>query len=354
MSASGPGRITTLHTAREPHAVDDRLGSPARGSGSPGGSVGRRQRSAGRGSPYAAVQRDDVLGRRRGRSRDHLAHRRILALDLRALRSRSAPGRAAAAPPRSRSSRTDRRGSRARSAGGRGARSPRRARRRRLGVASTGKVLTLVARALERGDETAARRRASSGCVEISERASAPARSSPLGDDSYVFSTLSSDLVPTDPSPRISEPQTDDDGARRRAPTAPPSRPSCTRALRPSPPAATRAPRLVALAARGEEPERRRQHRVGVGGSATHSSSRWSNVSQGTPPRTRAGTRSRTAWASRSWWRPGCTGTARSPPTAASRRALELPPSASVDPGSISSLSTDASSVARPRASFSR
>ena len=129
--------------------------SPARGSGSPAArSAARRSADrAARDAPCSATMSSGVAAAARV---DHLPHRRILLLDLRALRvaehldvqqQRLLDLGRVEQPCR---------GSRARSAGDRAARSPRRRRASSAGVREHRERVDAVVRALERGDEAPA------------------------------------------------------------------------------------------------------------------------------------------------------------------------------------------------------
>ena len=203
-------------------------------------------------------------------------------------------------------------------------------------------MLTLVG-ALSSGERNRPPETRTSSCVEISDRASAPRAVEPRGRRVRCCGRSSART----PSRRRAR-------SRANGATGPPS--NCVlsrRAERPPGPSSTRRSAAWWRSPLGARiPERRGQR--GARGAGLGHALEPSVVERcpGIRSRRRAGTRSRTASGWRSWSRRGCTGRARSPPTAAtSTSSLEVVSHRS--PRRAASL-THASSVARPRSSFSR
>ena len=180
-SASGAGRRRTWSPCRKRTPSTTASVWPALGSARPGGGCGGES-ARGRGH---ASSRGRAGGRcPRGSRRPPAAPCR--GRPDRRPRSpraphRTATARAGAAPPRSRSSRTGRRGSRARSAGWSGSTIAAPNTTSSASVASTGIGVHAGAAAAPSGEMKRPPEARSSGCVEISDRASAPARSRPVG-----------------------------------------------------------------------------------------------------------------------------------------------------------------------------
>ena len=240
-------------------------------------------------APSPPVQAHESSGVAARGALDHLAHGRVLLRRSRRARRRSARGRAAAAPPRSRCCRRGCRGSPGRAADGRAARSPRRAPRRPRAWRAPGQVLTLSPGWPRAARGSARRGRAAPTWVESSEWRSASPRpaSGPrtavvvVHAEGHAVAAVVARLAASRTRPRSGGPNSARVRARR-ASTPARARPG---AARPRPGgSAPRADTLaVALGAR-------------TGSAAGRSSRRCAR-------RTPAGRRSRTAWAWRSWSR---------------------------------------------------
>ena len=307
--ALGPGPQHELVAALERDPVDASRAARRGSSAAPRGAPARRRRVLGT-RLQPAVQADDLLRRQRQRPLEHLADDRVLAGGLLALGvgqrvdvedqrllDLGVVEQVAAALGR-------------RSAGGRAARSPRPSTASSSAVASTGQMLTL-SRPASSGEMKRPSDDLDDDMGRDQRRSAAPAaRSSPAATSAVLWThARTSDAAVVE---RLGAQR---EARRRRTRSRRPARRRRPARARPG----ARRPRWRSPL--GRQVAQRRASASRRAGSRHALEPRVVERARRTRPRRPAGRRSRTASGSRSWSPRACTGTARSPRTAARRRA---------------------------------